>query len=54
MVLIGFLSVAVVPLLVAGGLLLALVAGAIVFGWAGIEALAAMERWIEDDPRFRR
>lgn len=54
MVVIGFLSFAVVPLLFGAGLLLAFLAGAVVFGWAGIEALAALERWIENDPRFSR
>jgi len=51
---IGFLTFAVVPVLVGAGLLLSLLAGAVVFGWAGIEALAALERWIENDPRFKR
>jgi hypothetical protein len=53
-VVIGFLSVAILPILLGTGLLLALLVGAVVFGWAGIEALAALERWIENDPRFKR
>jgi hypothetical protein len=53
-VVISFLSFAILPILLGTGLLLALIAGAVVFGWAGIEALAALERWIENDPRFQR
>jgi hypothetical protein len=26
----------------------------LLLGWAGIEALAALERWFENDPRFHR
>ncbi|APD48386.1 glypican [Synechococcus sp. CS-602] len=54
MVVVGFLTVALLPLLMGAGLLLALLVGAVVFGWAGIEGLAAFERWIENDPRFQR
>jgi uncharacterized membrane protein YedE/YeeE len=53
-VVLGFLSVALVPLLLGAGLLLAFLIGSLIFGWAGIEALAALERWIENDPRFKR
>lgn len=53
-VLIGFLTVALVPVIVAAGLVVALVAGAVACAWAGIEALAALERWMENDPRFHR
>ena len=29
-------------------------AGVLLLGWAGIELMAALERWFENDPRFRR
>lgn len=53
-VVLGFLSVALVPLLVGAGFFLAFLIGSLLFGWAGIEALAAFERWIENDSRFKR
>lgn len=43
-----------VPVLVAVGLVAALLVGALLCGWAGIEALAALERWMETDQRFHR
>ncbi|MCT0199736.1 glypican [Synechococcus sp. CS-1325] len=51
---IGFFTFAVVPVVLGAGLLIAFLAGAVVFGWAGIEALAALERWMENDPHFKR
>lgn len=53
-VLIGLLSLALVPVLLGAGLLLCFLAGVVLFSWAGIEGLAALERWIESDPRFQR
>jgi hypothetical protein len=26
----------------------------LILGWVGIELLAALERWLENDPRFQR
>jgi hypothetical protein len=43
-----------VPVLLAVGLVAALVVGALLCAWAGIEALAALERWMETDQRFHR
>lgn len=43
-----------VPMLVAVALVAALLVGALLCGWAGIEALAALERWMETDQRFHR
>lgn len=53
-VVIGALTFALVPVLVGLGLLTALVVAAVLMGWAGLEALAALERWIERDPRFKQ
>jgi hypothetical protein len=53
-VLIGFTTLALVPLLLGLGLLAAFLVGALLLGWAGLEGLAGLERWIENDPRFQR
>lgn len=53
-VVIGLLSLALVPVLLGAGLLLCFLVGVVLFSWAGIEGLAALERWIESDPRFQR
>lgn len=43
-----------VPLvMIAGGMVIAVVA-TLLLGWAGIEALAAFERWMDHDLRFQR
>jgi hypothetical protein len=43
-----------VPLvMIVGGLAVATVV-TLLLGWAGIEALAAFERWMDHDPRFQR
>ena len=47
-------SLALVPLVVGVGALLVWLALALILGWAGIELLAALERWLETDPRFQR
>jgi hypothetical protein len=53
-VLTGIAVVTLVPLVVVvGGMAVALVA-TLLLGWAGIEALAAFERWMDHDPRFQR
>lgn len=43
-----------IPLLVGAAVVTAWIAALLLFGWAGIEALAALERWVESDPRFKR
>jgi hypothetical protein len=53
-VVIGFTTLALVPLLIGLGLLAAWLVAALLMGWAGLEGLAAIERWIENDPRFQR
>jgi hypothetical protein len=47
-------SLAFVPLVLGVGALLVWLALALILGWAGIELLAALERWLENDPRFQR
>jgi hypothetical protein len=47
-------SLALLPLVVGIGALLVWLALALILGWAGIELLAALERWFENDPRFQR
>jgi hypothetical protein len=32
----------------------AAIVATLLLGWAGIEALAAFERWMDHDPRFQR
>jgi hypothetical protein len=47
-------ALALLPLLVGVGALLLWLTVALILGWAGIELLAALERWFENDPRFQR
>jgi hypothetical protein len=47
-------SLALVPLVVGVGALVVWLVLALILGWAGIELLAALERWLENDPRFQR
>ncbi len=43
-----------VPLVIILGGLAVWIIAALLLGWAGIEALAACERWMERAPRFQR
>lgn len=53
-VLTSLAALTLIPLLVLlGGIALWIVA-TLLLGWAGIEALAACERWMERHPRFQR
>jgi len=47
-------SLAFIPLVVGVSALLVWLVLVLIFGWAGIELLAALERWFENDPRFQR
>jgi hypothetical protein len=47
-------SLAFVPLVLGVGAFVVWLALALILGWAGIELLAALERWLENDPRFQR
>lgn len=50
----GVATLTVLPLLLAGAVLLAWAGLTVVLAWAGIEGMAALERWFENDPRFQR
>lgn len=53
-VLASLAALTLIPLLVLlGGIALWIVA-TLLLGWAGIEALASCERWMERNPRFQR
>ena len=54
MVVIGFTTLALVPLLLSVAVVGAWLLALLLFGWAGIEGLAALERWFESDSRFQR
>lgn len=47
-------ALTLIPLLVLVGGLVLWVVASLLLGWAGIEALAACERWMERHPRFQR
>jgi hypothetical protein len=49
-----FFTLTLVPVLIAAGFIVALLVGALACAWAGVEALAALERWLERDSRFQR
>lgn len=53
-VLIGASTLVLVPLLVGLVMLAAWLVITLLLGWAGIEAMAAFERWLESAPRFQR
>jgi len=47
-------ALTLLPLLLAGAVVLAWAALTILLVWAGIEGMAALERWFENDSRFLR
>jgi hypothetical protein len=53
-VVIGFTTLALVPLVLGVGLVAAWLMALALLSWAGIEGMAALERWFENDPRFQR
>jgi hypothetical protein len=53
-VLIGITSLAIIPVAIGVAVVLGWVLALLLLGWAGIEAMAALERWFETDPRFKR
>lgn len=53
-VLAGVAAVALIPIVFTLAVGLGWVAALLLLGWAGIEGLAALERWFENDPRFHR
>lgn len=54
LVLLAGVSLALLPLLVACGVFAVWLVVALLIGWGGIELMAALERWMERDPRFQR
>ena len=54
LVLAGLAALTLIPLLVLVGGLIVWILATLLFGWAGIEALAACERWMERQSRFQR
>lgn len=53
-VLIGITTLAIIPVVMGVTVVLAWAVALLLLGWAGIEAMAALERWFETDPRFKR
>lgn len=53
-VVIALAVLTLVPMVVLLGGLALWVSATLLLGWAGIEVLAAIERWLEGDPRFQR
>ena len=53
-VLLGVASVLLVPIIFAMALFATWLVASLFLGWAGIEAMAAFERWIENGVRFLR
>ncbi|CAK6693104.1 glypican [Synechococcus sp. CBW1107] len=49
-----FFTLTLVPMLIVAGFIAAFLICALVCAWAGVEALAALERWLERDSRFQR
>jgi hypothetical protein len=43
-----------VPVVIGVGLLTVFLVAGLLMGWAGLEALAALERWMERDARFKQ
>lgn len=54
LVLVAGASLALVPMLVVGGVIAFWLIAALLVVWGGIEVMAALERWLERDPRFQR
>lgn len=53
-VVVSVTSLALIPLLLGAGFIGAWLLAALLLGWAGVEGLAALERWFEGDSRFQR
>lgn len=52
--LVGVGLLTLLPLALLVGMIAGWVLVSLLLGWAGIEALAALERWMERDTRFQR
>ena len=53
-VLFSTLSLVLFPIVLGLGVVIAWILGLLLMVWGGIEVLAALERWLERDPRFQR
>ena len=53
-VLLAAASLALIPLVMAVVVFGVAVVAALLIGWGGIEGMAALERWLENDTRFQR
>lgn len=51
-VLVGFTVLLLTPVVIGLGVVIAWVLASLLLAWLGIEALAALERWLENDSRF--
>lgn len=49
-----FFTLTLVPVLMMAGFMVAFLFAAVLCAWAGVEVLAALERWLERDSRFQR
>jgi hypothetical protein len=47
-------TLALLPLVMAAAVFGVMVVAALLIGWGGIEGMAALERWLENDARFQR
>jgi hypothetical protein len=50
----GVLVITLAPVVLGLAALALWLAISLVLGWLGIETMAALERWFENDPRFQR
>jgi hypothetical protein len=54
LVLVVFTALVLAPVLIGGMAVLAWLVACLLLAWLGIEAMAAVERWFENDSRFQR
>jgi hypothetical protein len=47
-------TLALLPVVMAAVVFGVMVVAALLIGWGGIEGMAALERWLENDARFQR
>jgi hypothetical protein len=52
--LLGITVVVLTPVVIGLGVVIAWLVASLLLAWLGIEAMAALERWLENDARFLR
>jgi hypothetical protein len=52
--LLGITVVVLTPVVIGLGVVIAWLVASLLLAWIGIEAMAALERWLENDARFLR